>query len=57
MGKEFTSLVNTEANKRSRYYFSTLTTDMVAFLAAYQLQLRGTLTHLKAKTKRKMDSV
>ena len=40
MGKEVTSLVNTEANERNGYYFSTLT-DMVAFSATHQLAFRG----------------
>ena len=40
MGKKITSLVNTEAIEKNRYYFSTLM-DIVAFLATHQLALRG----------------
>ena len=50
MGKEITSLVNTEAIERNCYYFSNLS-DIVAFLAIYQLAFEEKLTHLKAKTK------
>ena len=39
-GKQITSLVNTEAIKRNRYYFSTLI-DPVAFLTTHQLAVRG----------------
>ena len=36
MGKEITSLVNTQAIERNRYYFST-SIDIVAFLSTHQL--------------------
>ena len=39
MGKQITSLVNTEAFKINRYYFSTLI-DPVAFLTTHQLAFR-----------------
>ena len=50
MGKGITSLVNTEAIKRNRYYFSTLI-DIVAFWPHINWHSEEKLTYLKAKTK------
>ena len=48
MGKEITSLGNTEAIERNRYYFSTLI-DMVTFLVSHQLALRGKIDAFESK--------
>ena len=56
MGKEITSLVNTEAIKRNRYYFSTLI-EIVAFLSACQLAFREEINAFKSGDKGGMGSL
>ena len=55
MGKEITSLVNSEAIERNRYYFST-EINIVTFMATDQLAFEEKLTHLKATTREGMNS-
>ena len=55
MGKKITSLINTEAIERNRYYFFTLI-DIVAFLGTHQLAFRGKIDVFQSEDKRKMNS-
>ena len=52
---EITSLVNTKAGERNRYYFSTLI-DVVTLLATHQLAFRGKIDVFDSKDEREMDS-
>ena len=55
MGEKITSLVNTNAIERNRYYFSALI-DIAAFWLLINWHKEKKLTHLKAKTKWEMNS-
>ena len=55
MGKKITSLVNTEAIERNRYYFSTLI-DILACLEIHQLIYREKINAFESKDEGKMDS-
>ena len=50
MGKKITSLVNTEAIKRNRYYFSILV-DIVVFLATHLLTFKRKIDPLESEDK------
>ena len=51
MDKKTTSLVNTEAIKTNRYYFS-IFINVIAFLATLQLALRGKIDAFESKDER-----
>ena len=55
MGKEITSLVNTEVIEINRYYFSTLI-DVVAFLATHKLTFREKIDAFESEDERGIDS-
>ena len=55
MGREITSLVNTETFERNRYYFSTFI-DILAFLATHQLTFIGKIDAFESKDEEEMDS-
>ena len=55
MGKEITSLVNTEVIEINRYYFSTLI-DVVAFLATHKLTFREKIDAFESEDEGRIDS-